>query len=553
MRNFTLLLLFISVNFAFSQVLSEDFEAGLSLPSGWTNNDIAGGGEVWTFGSGGEAVGYNPPNTIYYTDGLMAGNYALFDSDGYGGTIAEEAALESPSFNCSGLTAVQLSFNHFFTAGYGGIGYVEVYNGSSWIEVASYTGADQAESSFGLEEIDVSTELAGVSNAQVRFRWVGDYSWGWAVDNIIVEEGPSCFVPDSFSAGTVTPNSFEINWADSNVGTPTWEIEWGLQGFTQGAGTSVTGLTSTTYTFPSLTADTVYEFYIRTNCGGSEGDSEWIGPISFTSAYDCSILSIPYTENWSNENLYLSCYSAEDTNADSLSWSFNTGVNDLDGDGTDDNFINVFPQSAGIAKDDWVFTPPFYGTAGTDYTISIKYNSVDVNATANESFNLVITDTPSSSATNQTTIGSYSGITQAGTYGDTSGNDLITQAYTSTASYTPNVDGDFHVAIHANTPAADSDVFFILEIVITETLSVDEFDLSTFKHFYNKDLKVLNLESSNQPLTNVEIFSITGQNVLQKNLSSTTGSIDVSQLSNGIYLAKVNIGGNMQTIKFVKH
>ena len=220
---------------------------------------------------------------------------------------------------------------------------------------------------------------------------------------------------------------------------------------------------------------------------------------------------------------------------------------------TDDNFINVFPQSAGIAKDDWVFTPSFYGTAGTDYTISIKYNSVDVNATANESFNLVITDTPSSSATNQTTIGSYSGITQAGTYGDTSGNDLITQAYTSTASYTPNVDGDFHVAIHANTPAADSDVFFILEIVITETLSVDEFDLSTFKHFYNKDLKVLNLESSNQPLTNVEIFSITGQNVLQKNLSSTTGSIDVSQLSNGIYLAKVNIGGNMQTIKFVKH
>lgn len=129
MKNFTLLLLFISVNFAFSQVLSEDFEVGLSLPSGWTNNDIAGGGEVWTFGSGGEAVGYNPPNTIYYTDGLMAGNYALFDSDGYGGSIAEEAALESPSFNCSGLTAVQLSFNHFFTAGYGGIGYVEVYNG----------------------------------------------------------------------------------------------------------------------------------------------------------------------------------------------------------------------------------------------------------------------------------------------------------------------------------------------------------------------------------------------------------------------------------------
>lgn len=556
MKKITLLLLFISVNFAFSQVLSEDFEAGLSLPSGWTNNDIAAGGDIWTFETGGEVPYLTSPNSTFYTDGEFTGNYAFLNSDGYGNNFTpENAALESPAFDCSTLTSVQLSFNHLFTSGYGGEGHVEVYDGSQWVEVASYSELNVTADTYiaGLVELDVSTELAGVSNAQVRFRWVGDYSWGWAVDNIIVEEGPSCFVPDSFSAGTVTPNSFELNWADSNVGTPTWEIEWGLQGFTQGAGTSVTNLTSTTYTFPGLTADTVYEFYIRSNCGGTEGDSEWVGPISFTSAYDCSTLSIPYTENWSNENLYFSCYSVEDTNTDDLSWTFNTGVNDLDGDGTDDNFITVFPQGAGAAKDDWVFTPSFYGTAGTDYTISIKYNSVDVNATANESFDLVITDTPSSLATNQTTIGSYSGITQNGTYGDTTGNDLITQAYTSAASYTPTVDGDFHVAIHANTPAADSDVFIVLEIVITETLSVDEFNLGAFKHHYNKNLKVLNLESSDLPMTKVEIFSVSGQTVLQKSLNNTTSSIDVSQLSNGVYLAKVNIGGNLQTIKFVKH
>lgn len=556
MKKITLLFLLISVNFAFSQVLTEDFEAGLSVPTGWTNSDIAGGGDIWTFQTGGEVPYLATPNTTFYTDGEFTGNYAFFDSDDYGNNATpENAALVSPTFNCSSLTSVLLTFNHLFVSGYGGEAYVEVFNGLQWIEVASYSELNVAADTYvaGLVELDVSTELAGVSNAQLRFRWVGDYSWGWAVDNIIVEEGPSCLVPDSYSAGTVATNSFELNWTDSNAGTPTWEIEWGTQGFAQGSGTPVTNLTSTTYTFPGLTADTTYDFYIRTNCGAVDGDSEWEGPISFTSAYDCSTLSIPYTENWSNDNLYYSCYSIEDTNTDDLSWTFNSGVNDLNGDGTDDNFITVFPQGVGVAKDDWVFTPSFYGTAGTDYTISVTYNSVDVNATANESFDLVITDTPLSSATNQTTIGSYSGITQAGTYGDTTGNDLITQAYTSSASYTPTADGDFHVAIHANTPAADSDVFFVLEIVISETLSVDEFNLDTFKHYYNKDLKVLNLESSNLPLSNVEIFSISGQTVLQKSLNNTTDSIDVSKLSNGVYLAKVNIGENTRTIKFVKH
>lgn len=555
MKKITLLMaLVFSSSLMFGQVLSEDFEGGLSLPAGWTNNEIAAMGGTWGFASGGEAIGYNSPNTIYYDDGLLFGNYAVFDSDGIGNDgNAEEAALESPAFDVSAATNVILSFNHFFTAGYGGQGFVEVFDGTTWVQVASYSGADQAASSFGLEEINVSTEIAGVANAQVRFRWVGDWSWGWAVDNIEIN-APSCIDPTGFAVGPngVTSTSFDIEWTDPNGGGTVFDIEWGPVGFLPGLGNMVNDLAATNYEFTGLTADTEYEFYITANCTGGLGDSDQVGPISFLTAFNCSSYGLPYFEDWSNLNAYSSCYTAEDTNTDGLSWSFND-VNDLDGDGTEDNIVNIFPQAANVAKDDWLFTPAISGTMGGEYTVTVTYNAVDFQATANESFDLVITDTPSSTATTQTVIGSYNSIIQAGVFGDTGGNDLITQAYTSTATYNATADGDFHVAIHANTPAAGSDVFFFLTIEVTETLSIDEFNQNTFTHNYNKDLETLTLESSNLEMTNIEIYSILGQNVISKPLSSTREVIDVASLNDGVYLAKVFADGGSKTIKFVKN
>ncbi|GAB4155789.1 MAG: hypothetical protein Tsb0033_05490 [Winogradskyella sp.] len=374
------------------------------------------------------------------------------------------------------------------------------------------------------------------------------------VDNIIVEEIPSCFDPSDFALGPngITETSADIAWTDANGGGTVFDIEWGLDGFTPGSGTMINDIAATNYEFTGLTPDTDYDFYITANCTGGLGDSDQVGPISFLTAFDCSSYGLPYFEDWSNLNAFASCYTAEDTNADGLSWLFND-VNDLDGDGTEDNIVNIFPQAANVAKDDWLFTPAISGTMGGEYTVTVTYNAVDFQATANESFDLVITDTPSSTAPTQTVIGSYNSITQAGVFGDTGGNDLITQAYTSSATYNATADGDFHVAIHANTPAAGSDVFFFLTIEVTETLSIDEFNQNTFTHNYSKDLETLTLESSNLEMTNIEIYSILGQNVISKPLSSTREVIDVASLNDGVYLAKVFADGGSKTIKFVKN
>jgi hypothetical protein len=75
----------------------------------------------------------------------------------------------------------------------------------------------------------------------------------------------------SFYSGTgslpnsnTTSNSSQINW----TGTfSNYDIEYGLDGFTQGTGTLISNIPGFSYILNGLTPNTTYKYYIRTNCG----------------------------------------------------------------------------------------------------------------------------------------------------------------------------------------------------------------------------------------------------------------------------------------------
>ncbi|MEL6652041.1 MAG: hypothetical protein AAFQ87_14665, partial [Bacteroidota bacterium] len=171
--------------------IDEDFSGttGTTPPMGWTTNVLVGDTAVnqWAFDNpGGQTL--NAP----ITDPA-----AIFDSDNLGNDgIAEDVALESPIFDASGVTVVTLSFDHYFQSGFGGAYEVEVNDGNGWVSVLS--GGANSTANPQSEMIDVSTELAGSASAQVRFRWIGDYSWYWIVDNI------SVFAPQVFADDVAT-------------------------------------------------------------------------------------------------------------------------------------------------------------------------------------------------------------------------------------------------------------------------------------------------------------------------------------------------------------
>lgn len=538
MKKITLLIaLVFSSSLMFGQLLSEDFEGGLSLPAGWTINDIAGGGDVWTFNNTGEAVGFGAGDTTLYDNG-MAGNYAVFDSDGIGNNgVAEEAALESPAFDASGSTIVILDFVNGFTDGYGGQAFVEVFDGTTWVQVATYSAA----SDFGATQIDVSTELAGVANAQVRFRWVGDWSWGWAVDNIVVS-APSCADPTNFTVGPngITTTSFDIAWTDSNGGGTVFDIEYGTEGFLVGTGTMINDLSATNYDFTGLTPDTTYEFYITANCTGGNGDSTQVGPIAFLTAYDCTAYSLPSLETFDNNNAFVSCYTTEDVDGDGIDWISQQDL-DLDGDTVPETFATNGNSS--VDKDDWLFSPAYTLTSGTTYDITTIFNTFS----GNGNFEAFIVSMPSSTATPDATLFSNTNIAPMGAF-----EELETMAYNEMHSFTPAVTGDYYIAYHS-FGLASSGFILLFDSNIQESLSIDEFNQNTFTHNYSKNLETLTLESSNLEMTNIEIYSILGQNVISKPLSSTREVIDVASLNDGVYLAKVFADGGSKTIKFVKN
>lgn len=88
--------------------------------------------------------------------------------------------------------------------------------------------------------------------------------------------------------------------------------------------------------------------------------------------------------------------------------------------------------------------------------------------------------------------------------------------------------------------------------ISSSTLGVDDFETSSFKHYYNTENNILTLKSSNRPIDYIEIFNLLGQKVVSEKLSQTNETIDLSTIVDGIYLARVTIDNTTKTIKFLK-
>lgn len=84
------------------------------------------------------------------------------------------------------------------------------------------------------------------------------------------------------------------------------------------------------------------------------------------------------------------------------------------------------------------------------------------------------------------------------------------------------------------------------------TAGVDEFGSNVFTHFYDKNTDLLTINSSTLAFDNIQMFNILGQEVMNKGLSQTSESLSLAQLQDGVYIAKVTIEGQVQTVKFLK-
>jgi len=99
----------------------------------------------------------------------------------------------------------------------------------------------------------------------------------------------SCGVPTNVQVpkNTLTTTSATAGWTPSTSSpNPEWIVEYGLAGFTHGAGIGVQHVYTPSYPMNSLSPGTLYDFYVRTYCG--PGDSSlWVKKTFCTHYFEC--------------------------------------------------------------------------------------------------------------------------------------------------------------------------------------------------------------------------------------------------------------------------
>lgn len=87
--------------------------------------------------------------------------------------------------------------------------------------------------------------------------------------------------------------------------------------------------------------------------------------------------------------------------------------------------------------------------------------------------------------------------------------------------------------------------------VVTAVLGTNSFNKMGLRHYPNPVSNTLSLTAV-QELSFVEVYTLTGQQVIKKAVNANTAAIDVSALTAGYYFVKVMAGSESTTLKVIK-
>jgi hypothetical protein len=172
-------------------ILTENFNAG--APSWVRINNSTGGTPA-------NAAWIDRPNGYVYALGTPyqsndASQFVLSNSDAQGSGSTTFTLLTSPAFSTSGLTGVTLRYFQFYrdagTTSDSAV--VEAsLNATSWTRVGQSTTTIGAENNFQLNTITLPASFENQPTVYVRFRYIGQWDWYWAIDNVsITGSGPA--------------------------------------------------------------------------------------------------------------------------------------------------------------------------------------------------------------------------------------------------------------------------------------------------------------------------------------------------------------------------
>lgn len=182
----------------FDSKVTTTYTPNLEKISIWTNNVSAV--TDWAFANTSSPAQdwYRETNPASVpSDGPVAmttasNGYLMIDSDGAGQTASQNATatyVGGMAINCTGYPAVTLEFEQHYRT-FQDERYVEVSN-DNWATFDTYTVTDGSEPGgtvvSGIGSIDISATAGNEANVSIRFRYIGNWGWHWAVDDLNVK------------------------------------------------------------------------------------------------------------------------------------------------------------------------------------------------------------------------------------------------------------------------------------------------------------------------------------------------------------------------------
>lgn len=163
----------------------------------------------------------------------------------------------------------------------------------NWYNDAFNDWWDGSNSGWAQSSINLNN-IAGLSGVQFRFVFSTDGSVtrdGVGVDDFGLS-ALSCGVPTGLTATSPDDSTLIVSWTSTGTN---FNIEYGVQGFSQGSGTFIYNATNPD-TISGLMAGTNYDIYVQDSCGvGNVGI--WAGPAVGTTQQN-SVNTFPYTEDF---------------------------------------------------------------------------------------------------------------------------------------------------------------------------------------------------------------------------------------------------------------
>ncbi|TKJ42786.1 hypothetical protein CEE36_06800 [candidate division TA06 bacterium B3_TA06] len=221
--------LVLPLNAQLSSVLHEEFE-GTFPPTDWTTTNDGGTNQWFTNGYWGS------PNYAGGS-GMCADNDD--DAAGWGAPWCQNNALVTPSMDLSTATEVWLAYtiSYNLLSSTNEHARIEVYDGSSWQNIVTYTSDQDAYGPGQRDSFDISSYAAGEADVQVRFVYneINYAGWYWwlEIDNVDVWAD----VGGGSVIDTVVNEGFEGPWPPSGwtttigSGNDQWRDLNGLGGF----------------------------------------------------------------------------------------------------------------------------------------------------------------------------------------------------------------------------------------------------------------------------------------------------------------------------------